>query len=179
MSVSNVAQLGDSSETRYTPFRGADRRGAVGTVQGGFGVTGDGTAGGATLRLTVVGQEFGFPWLIAFTSVQSSDTLTTPEGVRLGILGDPANARVGINMAFVLQTIAAGGLNVGFVNGSLPVMELAGTALIAASNIMTWDWATNEDTKLYTAGYYGIVYDVQFMTRRKGIMLDGPILGAR
>lgn len=179
MSVSNAGALGTPSAVRYTPFRGADRRGPVGTVQGGASATGTASGGGVTLRITTVGQEYGFPWLMALTSVQCTDTLATPENVLFGIFGDPANARVQRAMSYLIEPKPAAGLNVGVLQGGLPAIELPGVAPIAANNIFSWDWATNEDTKFYIVSFYGILYDVQYMTRFKDVVMDGPILGAR
>ncbi len=182
MSITVNQALSNVANVRYTPYRGASRRGAVGTLQGLSQGTGDASGGGVTINFTTVGQEFGFPWLLALTVVGTQDTLVTLENVRFQMIGaniSQGNARIVQTMAFVIVPEVAVVTNIGSLEGSLPAIEVNGSDILQGDAIFNFTWTSNVLAKVYKASFFGVMYDLQAMVRVKDIILDGPILGAR
>ncbi len=166
MAVSTNNDIGTLG--RYVPYRTPERAGEdggdpVGTLS--IAATATGAAGGGTVTVVIRMRrtEFGFRLIWVPTYISVVDNLATAEVVLLGAFGNPNNERLaGAMRQSVLPLAGAGALNVGSFT-QLGVAVEPETETI--STVLTGEWSTNTDTKVYFVHAYGVCYDAEVIAR--------------
>ncbi len=177
MSVS--ATIVFATDVLYVPFRGSGRQYSVGTFQVRGSVVGDGSGGTATILLSMVGDELGFPALYVPTLITVQDQLATAEVVRITYVqaGLERVGSGGANFVRAITPVTVAATNFGELAGSSPILSVV-HGLQAAVNVMSALWATNETGDTYQFLLYGLVYDEQYQARRTDLDVHGPQAGA-
>lgn len=164
MAVTSTHAIGGTGSL-YVPWRGQNRvSGPVGTLhQQAFDV---GDAGGGTVIISVTcpRQVFGFHPILVPTSIAVIDSLGTAEPVMMSFTLEGNERLVEDHRLHGRNVKNAGGLNVtNFPREDfLVVIE---PNIEAGADVMQFLWDTNEDTKIYRALVFFLVYDAEQLAR--------------
>ncbi len=158
----------------WTPIRGVDRRsGPVGTYHAAATVTG--AAGGGTAKVLLDGSflMFGFHPLLVPRAVMARDNLSSSETVLLGF-GSIGNERLTLEH-FVIgrttKTVTTININTWPLDDIALVIEPERAP--SDPTVMAFTWATNTDTKIYSALVFFHVYDLEALSKSVG-PVTGP-----
>ncbi len=175
VSVSNTVAM---NEGLYVPFRGVDREAsAVGTLHVVNTDTGDGSGGVVTLVYTMTREMFGFHPIFVPTRVLASDDQASATTIRL-FYDNTGNERLtGTMFEHQLAVTTVGNNAVNFSALSIPIepQERAATAVLSIV------WTTNTNAKVYNGRVFGVMYDAEALSRRKGpgVTIDQLMAGIR
>lgn len=162
MTVQVTRQVSDGL---YVPYHQASRsvgNGLVGTLFVDAEAVGDSGGGSVSILLQMRREEFGFPLLWVPTLIAVQDNLATAEVVDMVYTAGGNRRALGPIGEAVVTVDGAAGLNRGqMTNVTLPIEGVA----LATASIMSADWASNVDTKIYHLHVFGPVYDLQLIAR--------------
>ncbi len=176
MSVSATAALDAESFGLYVPFRGVNRAyGPIGTLSWRKSVTGDAGGGSVQILATATREMFGFHPLLTVRGVNTDDDQAAATDVRIGF-ESTGNER----LVTAWQTVDRKNARVGTVNVNIFSIDnyqlLIEPSEESAANVLTFNWETNTDTKVYNARAFFIVYDLQAISRGGSFVPDGAFI---
>lgn len=168
MSVTDVTLFQDGL---FVPYRGlAKGVQPAGTYSALLAGTGDAGGGTVNLQMSMRSVEFGFHAVLTMVLIEANDNLASPVEVLFQYSATPGNERV--DSAAVLSVrklpVDSIGLNrANWLGQDLPIpIESTSIAGATAFNVA---WATNTDTKLYTARVFGQLWDAEVLARMPGL----------
>ncbi len=177
MTVTTTRALGNVST--HIRHRGVRREGIVGTLSVAATATGDGSGGVVNLILSMNGTEFGFKFMFVPTLVSFRDGLATAVDVRLQWLGNNERITGGLTVGTERRAsmVAAGGENVGQLEGSHPIVAIPTNPDGVARNVVQAIWGTNTNATSYNMFMYGVLYDEEYRAKFTDLVVDGPLAG--
>lgn len=170
MTVTDVTLFQDGL---YVPYRGlAKGIQPAGTYSALLSGTGDAGGGTVNLQMSMRKVEFGFHAVLTMVLVEANDNLASPVEVLFQYSATPGNERVdtaGVMSVRKLPVSSIGLNRANWLGQDLPIpIESISVAGATAFNIA---WATNTDTKLYTARVFGQLWDAEVLARSRGRMV--------
>ena len=176
MTVTVTAALNDEGVGLYVPFRGFDRsRGCCGTLMYFDTASGDGSGGGIQIVATATREMFGFHPLLVVRGVNTHDDQAAASDVRVGFEA-PGNERLAQGWQVVdRKNVQVGSVNVN-IFGVHDFSILIEPSEDTAANVLTFNWETNTNAKVYNARAFFNVYDLQAIGRSGGFVPDGAML---
>ncbi len=177
MSVTVTASLSTEGVGLYVPFRGFDRaRGPCGTLSYVDTATGDGGGGTVQILATATRDMFGFHPLLVVRGLNSHDDQAAGTPVRIGLEAG-GNERLIDTWQIVDRKKETVTVNVNnfAVDDWLLLIEPNGTV---ETNVLSFNWTTNTNLKVYNARAWFLVYDLQAIARDGGFVPEGAMLNA-